>query len=380
MKKRLALISHEYYPVLCGGTIFAEKIAQELGKLGYEVVILTPGIGKGFPKVEKNASFEVRRFYTGRTSVGDSTLMEHLRFILFGLPQLFWHCFRNSYDLLFPVFVIPTGFLALIISKILRVPSVVFVDAADTPGVDSAMKNIIGFLKILFSFTTKHSSGVAILDGLQDLAGPLINNNVTAVIPNGATIPSLRASPGTSGGKIRFLSIGRLVLRKGFGDILKAFSKVKERGLDFELSIVGYGGQDKVLEQLLRDYDISDNVRLVGRVEYDQLKDFYLNADCYIFYGKREGSSLAMIEAIAYGLPVIATKHPGNSTFVESGANGFLVDENDIDALSAAFCRTIEKGSELRDWGTRSREIAATYSWTEIAKKYDELFKRAMDN
>src|SRR5262245_41007067 len=104
---RLAIITHEYYPVLSGGTVFAEQMAAELVRRGWSVDILTARIGDE-PAEEQTRGFRVLRFRTARRSVSDSTLLEHLSYFALGLPQMFARARSERYDLLFSVFAIPS--------------------------------------------------------------------------------------------------------------------------------------------------------------------------------------------------------------------------------------------------------------------------------
>jgi len=356
-----------------------DKLSQSLARLDYNIEILTTGIGQDFQKFEKTSRLSVRRFYTGRASTGDASVSEHLRFFIFGLPQMLWYIARNKFDLLFCVFVIPSGFIGYIISRIIRVPFVVFVDAADAPGVRSAMKTMTDRLKPLFMYITKHSSATVICDGLQDIVQPLINNSNSVVIPNGTSIQTFFAKPGSSSDVIQFLTIGRLVGRKGFVEIIRALSMVKKQTTNFHLTIVGYGTYEKEIQKILEEYDLHNHVTLAGRVEYEKLIDYYLHADCYLFYGDREGSSLAMIEALSYGLPIIATDHPGNTTYVKNGINGLLVEHDSIRKLSEAIVEVINNKSRLPCWGEKSKEIAGRYSWDTIAAQYHKVFSSVIE-
>jgi glycosyltransferase involved in cell wall biosynthesis len=378
MPCRLAILTHEYYPVLSGGTIFAEKMGEELTRLGYQVDILTAQIGRDQPKVETTSGFRVFRFPTARSSVSDSTLLEHVSYFGFGLPQMAARARAEKYDLLFSVFAIPSGLMALGIAKLLGVPSVVFVDAADTPGVESAMRTYVRHLTKVFRFVAEHSDGLVILDGLQDLALPHVRHDRTVIIPNGATLPVQTANPGSHGPTLELLSIGRLVLRKGFREILEALGRVRERRSDFRLRIVGYGRAEDEIRRVLDEHRIAGNVDFVGRVEYAELGRYYLGADAYLFYGDREGSSLAMIEAAAYGLPLIASDHPGNRTYVEHGQSGFLVEHKNPQALADAIVHLLEHREELPVMGQRSRVIAERYSWQRVAERYDAFFQQVL--
>jgi glycosyltransferase involved in cell wall biosynthesis len=374
-KTRLAIITHEYYPVLSGGTVFAEKMAEELNKLGWEVDILTARIGTTFPRLEYGRGFKVRRFETARSSVTDSTLREHLSYFGFGLPQMLACARIQRYTALFTVFAIPSGLMGLVISKALGIPSVVFVDAADTPGVESAMNSYVRHLDKVFDVVVNNSAHVAVLEGLEDLAMPHIHHDRVVTIPNGATLPAVAAHPGENGPLLELLSIGRLVLRKGFQQIVEALGIVKRQRSDFHLRIVGYGRAEDDIRRVLDQHDVADRVSFLGRVEYKDIAQYYLGSDAYLFYGAREGSSLAMIEAAAYGLPLIASDHPGNRTFVENGASGFLVEHKNPAALANAVLHLLEHKGELAQMGRRSREIASGYTWTKIAERYDRVLR-----
>lgn len=376
MKKKLAIITHEYYPVLSGGTIFAEKLAIEFAQLGYEVEILTPKIGDSYPRIESQEHFKVRRFYTGRQSAASSSLLEHLLMLVLGLPQMLWYIWRQKFALLFNIFVVPAGLIGLIIAKILRIPTFAFVDAADTPGIESQMQHIMKLLTVLFRLVTNNSDGVIVCGGLEDVALPMVTNRFKTAIPNGTSIPSRQVEVCSHGDTVRFLSIGRMVLRKGFGDIIKALQLVKMVRNDFHLDIIGYGANEDEVRALLRQYNLEENITMHGRVEYDRLADFYLASDVYIFYGGREGSSLAMIEGLSWGMPIVASDDPGNRTYVEPGKNGYLVPWQNPEKLSRAIITLLENKATLPQMGKSSREIAELYTWGHIAQRYHTFFEQ----
>jgi phosphatidylinositol alpha-1,6-mannosyltransferase len=197
-------------------------------------------------------------------------------------------------------------------------------------------------------------------------------------VPNGTTLPNVLARPAENGPRLELLSIGRLVLRKGFQQIIEALGIVRKSRDDVHLRIVGYGRAEDEIRKVLDEHGVSDNVSFLGRVEYKDIARYYLSSDAYLFYGAREGSSLAMIEAAAYGLPIVASDHPGNRTYVEQGRSGFLVEHRNPHALADAILSMLERRSELPAMGRRSREIAEQYSWASIAKRYDAFIRSTM--
>ena len=120
---------------------------------------------------------------------------------------------------------------------------------------------------------------------------------------------------------------------KGFDEIIRALSIVKKQRDDFHLRIIGYGTKEEAIRHVLEEHDLNHNISILGRVEYTELASYYLSSDCYLFYGDREGSSLAMIEAVSYGLPLIATDHPGNRSYIADGESGYLVEHRNPERL-----------------------------------------------
>ncbi len=288
------------------------------------------------------------------------------------------HARKRRYTLLFPIFTIPSGLIGLVLSRLLNIPSVVFVDAGDTPGLESTMKTYVRYLSSVFRLVVNHSQAVVVCEGLEDLVAPFLNHKRFTAIPNGTLLPLREAHPNANGNDLQLLSIGRLVLRKGFHEIIKALSIVRSKRSDFHLRIVGYGRAEDEIRRVLEEHSISENVSLLGRVEYQQLGEYFLQSDAYLFYGDREGSSLAMIEAGAYGLPIIASDHPGNRTYVKDGESGFLVEYKNPELLAQAILSMLENRGNLPDMGRKSREIAETYSWANIAAQYSDFFRKAL--
>jgi phosphatidylinositol alpha-1,6-mannosyltransferase len=237
------------------------------------------------------------------------------------------------------------------------------------------MKKHVGKLAAVFKLVVNNAAGVTILEGLEDLAMPYIEHGRLISIPNGTTVPTTLARPNANGPKLELLSIGRLVLRKGFQQIIEALGIVKRTRDDFHLRIVGYGRAEDEIRRVLDEHAVADNVSFLGRVEYKDIASYYLSSDAYLFYGAREGSSLAMIEAAAYGLPLLASDHPGNRSYVEHGRSGFLVEHRNPRALADAVLEMLNRRAELPAMGQLSREIAERYSWAKIAARYDSFIR-----
>jgi colanic acid/amylovoran biosynthesis glycosyltransferase len=140
-------------------------------------------------------------------------------------------------------------------------------------------------------------------------------------------------------GVIRLLSVGRLVEMKGREYAIRAVAKVLGNNPNFDLSIVGDGPDRPKLQQLIKDLGVEDNVHLLGWISSEQLDRLYQT--CHIFVhpsvvasdGNMEGQGVVLVEAQAYGMPILATAHNAFTETVDDGQSGFLVPERDVDAL-----------------------------------------------
>jgi glycosyltransferase involved in cell wall biosynthesis len=127
--------------------------------------------------------------------------------------------------------------------------------------------------------------------------------------------------------------------------ILKAFAKIREKGIPFELIFVGGGVLRKELEEEAKILKISDEVIFTGVIPNDDLPEYLQKSDLYISMPCTEGVSSSLFEAFASGCYPIVTDIPGNKAWVKDKINGRLITVDDVDALTLA----IEDYSQARE-------------------------------
>jgi colanic acid/amylovoran biosynthesis glycosyltransferase len=134
-------------------------------------------------------------------------------------------------------------------------------------------------------------------------------------------------------GPLRVLSIGRLHWKKGFDDALRAVAMATELGCAIDYRIAGEGPEHEKLSFLAHQLDLGDGARLLGVQRQDEIRDQLAWADVLLLPSLSEGISNAVLEAMASGLPVIATRCGGMDEVIDPGGDGFLVDIGDLDAM-----------------------------------------------
>jgi glycosyltransferase involved in cell wall biosynthesis len=172
-------------------------------------------------------------------------------------------------------------------------------------------------------------------------------------------LPSRIPDEATAGVKALFL--GSIGVRKGAIDLLEAVSRLESGGCPFELWIAG--GEEKEgdllrLRTRLEELHLEDVCRLVGEVRGAEKARLLEEADLFVLPSYHEGLPMAILEAMAAGLAVIATPVGGIPEVVREGHNGFLVAPGDVEALAERLTFLV-RDRDLREvMGRRSREIA----------------------
>ena len=171
----------------------------------------------------------------------------------------------------------------------------------------------------------------------------------------------------------------RLTPIKGHGDLLEAAARLVARGIMFELWLAGEGPERAAIERRIGERGLSDRVRLLGTVPHAELLGMYRDrrADCVVLPSLHEGLSVALVEAMAYGVPVIATEVGGVPELLENGA-GVLVPPSDAGALTEALARVLGSSTlraELAHAGRR--RVEAEFEVGAIARELVRRFDGA---
>jgi len=172
------------------------------------------------------------------------------------------------------------------------------------------------------------------------------------------------------------LSLGRLnIHQKRVDRLIEAFASVAPRFPDWELQIWGDGTDRLELENLAQKLQIESCVKFMGRTE--NVANAFMNADLFVMTSDYEGFGLALAEAMAFGLPVIACDCPvGPSEIIRHEIDGLLVPLGDDLALINSMERLMNDESERKRFGDRATEVVARFSEHEIMKQWRDLITR----
>jgi glycosyltransferase involved in cell wall biosynthesis len=182
------------------------------------------------------------------------------------------------------------------------------------------------------------------------------------------------------------LSLGRLDERKGFDLFFKAAAHLLNnyKGPELPQFVLSAGTAENHpyevaerarLQKLLSILGISEQVRWLNVLPQEELPRYYRAADVFVMPSRYELFGLVMLEAMACGVPVVATKFGGPAEVIQHGENGLLVDPNDIPALADAIAELLYDPKKRERMGKQARlRVEEAYSWRAVAQRHLELY------
>lgn len=181
----------------------------------------------------------------------------------------------------------------------------------------------------------------------------------------------------------QFACVGRFVDKKAPYLTLMAFKEVFKKYPDATLTMVGEGELLNTCQNLAKQWCIAHAVKFVGKKTPLEVMEILSNSFCFLQHsitaqnGDKEGTPLAVLEASAMGLPVIATKHAGIKEAVLHGKSGFLVDEHDVKMMSAYMLQLYENRDLAENMGREGKQyIQVHYNLGKHINKLDILIQQ----
>ncbi|WP_294592870.1 glycosyltransferase [uncultured Bacteroides sp.] len=181
----------------------------------------------------------------------------------------------------------------------------------------------------------------------------------------------------TNRDKLIYISIGSLFYIKGHDILIKALSEVAQYTLDWELRIVGGGSEEKNLQNLIKQLGLENNIKLIGRKNKQEIISLLYDSDIFILPSRSENFSVAVLEALSAGLPVVATTCGGIRECINE-KNGVLVSVEDVSGLAKSIL-DISKNIELYDKQFIADECKRCFSPSVISKEITDVFREVIN-
>ena len=193
------------------------------------------------------------------------------------------------------------------------------------------------------------------------------------VIPNSVAWP-IRAEPANVESKV-VVAAGRLVPRKGFPRLIRAFAPVARRHDDWQLHIYGQGPQKQELAELIRRLDLDSQVLLRGYSR--DLPDVLANASIFAMTSLSEGFPMVLIEAMSTGTPLIAFDCPrGPAEIIRNGSNGLLIPKGPFQQFTRGLESLVVDADLRARMGAQALQDAQAYTIQNVAADWDRFLER----
>jgi colanic acid/amylovoran biosynthesis glycosyltransferase len=203
-------------------------------------------------------------------------------------------------------------------------------------------------------------------------------------IPLGDFPFMVRKAP--AGGAWTLVQACRLVSKKGLSTALRAFAKFVKRFPQSQFVIAGEGPLRQELEALVVQLDLRSAVTFAGFLNQNELRDLFEKAHLFMHPSElppdsnQEGVPNSMLEAMASGLPVVATLHGGIPEAVTDGVNGLLVPERDHEMLTSSLCKLVENPARWTEMSVAaSRTVAAEFAQPRQVEVLESAYFEAIE-
>jgi len=179
-------------------------------------------------------------------------------------------------------------------------------------------------------------------------------------------------------GETSILFIGRVSVEKGCDCLLRACKRLTEEGKSFKLTLVG-DGDIKSFSDMAVELGIDGRVLFAGYRR--EVSDFLRESEIFVLPSRGEGLPISILEAMAYGLPVIASHVGGIPEAIQHGENGYLVPAGDQLCLANMMGKMIDEGREKRYiMGLRNKKkVLKSFSGKKMVEEYLEIYKKCLD-
>jgi len=372
---KILLINYEYPPCGGGAGNATRYLARELRELGHEIAVLTGGKSSE----QQIEGIRVIRVGSARRREECSSLWEMANFVL---KSLLWITTKKGkgWKVAIIFFGMPCGVLGPILRMIRGADYIISLRGGDVPGFEPSLNGLHKLLSPLRRFIYKKSK--AIVANSESLAALSAKSDpfLVSVIPNGVAendfFPIDKPSPG-HGSPLNIIMVSRFHEQKNIPETIERLARARHRGLRFRLTLIGDGPDKHNVERAIQKNNLRDVVTLPGWVSRSALVGELQRADCFLSLSRYEGMPNAMLEAMACGLLVIASKIAPHEELINNNVEGFLVDLDSDRGLEKVLLRLSEYPRHTRLLGANAcQKVRRQFSWRASAKLYLALVER----
>jgi L-malate glycosyltransferase len=373
MKVLLVTTSYPDFPGSQRG-IFIRKLCLELLKNGLDVLVLTPKILSQSVYFEDDSGIKVYRFWFPSNNK-QLNQMDSIRvipmaiYLLSGLMKALRLIVKNKPDVIHGNWIVPTGLIAAFAGRILRVPVL-----NTAHGMDLRISERQP-IRALFDLAVKLSEKTVVVSPSMKSRTSLQDSEV---LPMGVDELFFHLSSGQKSKTVVYTRSLEPIY--DVETLLRSIPLILKTIPDAQFIIAGSGTQEARLKAIAQEVDPSGHIQFLGHIPSDQIPALMKQASVYVSTAIADGTSPALLEAIAAGLTPVTTDIEANRTLIKDGQDGFFFKPQDPRELAEKITRALSGDIPAAVREQKRREFMARISWSSVARgfisNYDELIRK----
>ncbi|MDK2824927.1 Glycosyltransferase involved in cell wall bisynthesis [Methanolobus vulcani] len=361
-KYKIAMISDWYYPKIGGIEYALDSLARNLLLMGHEVHVITRN-QKGTDQFTPAEGLTVIRL-KGKSL--DSRFL-----VPYAYKELYDILKHGNYDIIHSHGLdSPMALLSLMFSRLLQIPTVITNHSLTGKSLIRIPLHMAG--RFFLRYT---DAVIAVSSAVQKDTGVMFKGPVYS-IPNGVDVLASLTDdaivlPDTNG-KTMVTTVSRMTLKKGVSDIVKIAPELIERNPDLVFLMVGDGPLKKSLEKKVKNQGMENNFIFTGQVSRSVVFSLLERSDIFIMASRDEAFGIAILEAFAKKVPVVARDNSGVSDIITHGKTGFLVEDS---GQMLEYLERLIEDQELRDiLSENAFSKLDEYKWQDVAKLTSDVY------
>lgn len=366
------------YPTFGGSGVVATELGKALARKGHEIHFITYSLPVRLDRLRENIYFH-------EVSVSDYPLFEHTPYEQVLTSKLVDVVKYENLDLLHCHYAIPHASAAYMAQQILMSQGVVIPFITTLHGTDITLVGKDPSFEPVITFSINKSTKVtAVSESLRkDTFNHFKIDREIDVIPNFICTRDY-ALENNDKYKMRYAPNGEILIThisnfrrvKRVGDVIQVFKGLIDKGVNAQLMMVGDGPERNIVERQCREWNICGKVKFLGSLK--STKEVLAITDLFILPSETESFGLAALEALASGVPVIASNTGGIPEVVEHGVCGYLSNVGDVQDMVKNALSIISSEEELIRFKAAAKKQAKKFDISEILPLYEQLYEEAV--
>lgn len=369
----IAIVASDYAPTIGGVQTAVRNIARNAIARGHTVIILSSLPARNVPAREIVDGVPVYRFAWGRRPLWSLPLRAAQT--LTGMARVI-RAFKP--DLVYVHFLTINALYVLLLHYVLRFKLVVSARGNDIQGIPLRSRLQRWMLARLFA---RANAIVFCSSYVQRDAVPYLKHAspraYVGVVGDGFDPDEFREPRSYAYPTPYILAMGRLVHKKGFDLLMRAFARIADEFPRVHLLIAGDGEERVALENLIDELGMRERIVLLGFAERAKSIALFWGCEFFVLSSRLEPFGIVVAEAMAAHKAVLATKSGGVIDLVQDGVNGLLV-EPEMNALADGMRRLLAHPDDTRAMGERAHQTIQRHTWSAVTDEFLRVFEQVI--